>query len=172
MRAGEGRFLPLLPAFLFAPRGPAPRYALGAAALVVGGHLLLSLAVALLLPQPPRPDFGAPAGLAGIAFLFFGLVVFAPLVETLIMSAPLLLIDRFAGRAPAVLASAAGWGVAHSLAAPGWGLIVWWGFLIFSVAFLVWRRRGGYWAGIGIAAAIHGLNNLLPALAVIASLPR
>ena len=170
-KAGEGRFLPLLPAFLFVPRSPALRYAATAAGLVLAGHLLLSLIVALLLPQPPRPDFGVPQGWMGIAFLLFGLVVFAPLVETLIMSVPLLVLDRFAGPVPAVIASATGWGLAHSLAVAGWGLIVWWGFLIFSIAFLIWRRRG-YWAGIGVAATIHALNNLVPALALILAAPR
>ena len=63
------------------------------------------------------------------------------------------------------MTSAVGWGIAHALAAPAWGLVIWWPFLIFSTVFVVWRERG-FWAGVGMASAVHGLNNLIPALAI------
>ena len=95
----------------------------------------------------------------------FLLVAFAPLLETLIMAGFLALFLRFLPPAGAILLSAAGWGVAHSLEALGWGLVIWWPFLIFSTLFVVWRQRG-FWAGFGVAAATHALQNLGPALKV------
>jgi hypothetical protein len=58
--------------------------------------------------------------------------------------------------------------VAHSLAAPAWGLVIWWPFLIFSTLFVVWRQRG-FLAGVGVAAAAHALQNLAPALLLATS---
>ena len=65
----------------------------------------------------------------------------------------------------AVAVSAAGWGIAHSLQAPAWGLVIWWPFLIFSTLYLAWRPRGVAIA-LAVAATAHGLHNLLPALTV------
>jgi membrane protease YdiL (CAAX protease family) len=96
---------------------------------------------------------------------FFLLVVFAPFVETLIMAGFLSLLLRFMSPAAAILTSALGWGVAHSLQAIGWGLVIWWPFLIFSTLYVVWRQRG-VWAGLGVAAATHALQNTGPALLV------
>jgi hypothetical protein len=59
-----------------------------------------------------------------------------------------------------VLTSAAGWGGPFA-PAPVWGLVIWWPFLIFSTLFVVWRQRG-FWAGVGVAAATHALQNLGP----------
>jgi hypothetical protein len=109
-----------------------------------------------------QPAF--PAG----ATALFALVIFAPLVETLIMVAVLLGLLRLVSPAKAVLLSALGWGVAHSLAAPAWGLVIWWPFLIFSTLFVAWRRQGFARAAL-LVAAVHGLHNLLPALMVASS---
>ena len=93
------------------------------------------------------------------------LVVFAPLLETLIMAGFLSLLLRFMPPAAAILVSAAGWAIAHSLQAVGWGLVIWWPFLIFSTLYVVWRQRG-FWAGVGVAATTHALQNLGPGLVV------
>ena len=63
----------------------------------------------------------------------------------------------------AVLVSAVGWGIAHSLAAPAWGLVIWWPFLIFSTLYVTWRQHSLI-AGLAMPAAVHGLQNILPAL--------
>jgi membrane protease YdiL (CAAX protease family) len=89
------------------------------------------------------------------------LVLFAPLVETLIMAAVLSLLARFLSPTRAVLASALLWGIAHSLQATVWGFVVWWPFLIFSTLYLVWRERS-IWAAIGVAATTHAVQNLVP----------
>ena len=151
--------LPILPAALLEPRRPLVAVALGALTAFVPTVLLAAL-VLWLLPGGERPQFAMDG-----AFALFGLVVFAPVVETLIMGTVLLVLLRLLGPTAAIVASAAGWGIAHSLAAPIWGLIIWWPFLIFSTLFVVWRSRS-LGAAFAVPAAVHALHNLGPALAV------
>ncbi len=125
--------------------------------------IALSWLTAELMPHVARPEFDVGGGLA-----LFLLVVFAPITETLIMAGVLTLLLRFTRPPLAILLSAAGWGIAHSLAAPAWGLVIWWPFLIFSTLFVVWRERG-FFAGVGVAAAAHALQNLGPALLLATS---
>ena len=96
---------------------------------------------------------------------FFMLVVFAPFVETLIMAGFLSLLLRFFSPTTSILISALAWGAAHSSMALGWGLVIWWPFLIFSTLYVVWRQRG-FWAAVGIAATTHALQNMAPGLVV------
>jgi hypothetical protein len=151
--------LPFLPRQLLEPRRPL-------AAILIGGltALLPSLALAMLVqwlfPMEPGPKFEM-AGMVAIV----GLVVFAPIAETLIMGAALLILLRLVSPTAAVLISSATWGVLHSLAAPIWGLIIWWPFLIFSTLFVVWRSRS-LAAAFAVPAAVHALQNLGPALVV------
>ncbi len=128
--------------------------------LTIVGSLALSYVSQAAAPGLATPEFPIKGWLA-----LFALVVFAPFVETLIMAGFLSLFLRFMRPAYAVLLSAAGWGIAHSLQYIGWGLVIWWPFLIFSTLFVVWRQRG-VWAGIGVAAATHALQNLGPGLLV------
>jgi len=128
--------------------------------LSFGGSVLLSLTAQGLAPQLAKPEFALSGPL-----MFFLLTVFAPVTETLIMALVLTLLACFIPPTAAVLASALLWGVAHSLQAPIWGLIIWWPFLIFSTLFLVWRQRG-IWVGVAVAASAHALHNLGPALIV------
>ncbi len=151
--------LRLLPAPLREPRRAWLAILIGAA-LTILGSLLLAWGVTSIAPTLDKPDFPTRGALA-----FALLVLFAPLIETLIMAAVLSLLARFLSPTLAVLASAALWGVAHSLQAPMWGLIIWWPFLIFSTLFLVWRQRG-IWVGLAVAATAHALQNLGPALIV------
>ena len=96
---------------------------------------------------------------------FFMLVAFAPFIETLIMAGLLSLLLRFLSPATSILVSALAWGAAHSSMALGWGLVIWWPFLIFSTLYVVWRQRG-FWIAVGIAATTHALQNLAPGLVV------
>ena len=125
--------------------------------------LALSWLTAELMPQVARPEFDV----GGAAALLL-LVLFAPIVETLIMAGLLVVLLRFVGPPVAILISAGAWGIAHSLAAPVWGLVIWWPFLIFSTLFVVWRQRG-FLAGAGVAAAAHALQNLGPAVILATS---
>ena len=128
--------------------------------LSFGGSVLLSWAAQSLAPALGKPSFPMTGW---VAFLL--LAVFAPLLETLIMAAVLSFLTRFLSPTVAILASALLWGVAHSLQAPVWGLVIWWPFLIFSTLYVVWRQRG-VWAGIAVAATTHALQNVGPALLV------
>ncbi len=122
--------------------------------------ILLAIVAQTLLPEAPAPQFEVN-GLVALS----ALVVFAPFVETLIMGAVLLLLTTVLRAEWAVLVSAIGWGIAHSLAAPVWGLIIWWPFLIFSTLFLTWRKRSLLLAFL-VPMGAHAYQNLLPALLI------
>ncbi len=156
-RLFDGPPLGWLPAALREPRRPALAIALGWA-LTFFPSIALSWASQALFPALARPHFAVDGPLA-----LFLLVVFAPVTETLIMGGLLSLLLRFLPPAAAVIASAAAWGIAHSLAAPVWGLTIWWPFLIFSTLFVVWKQRG-WWHAAALVASVHALQNLLPAL--------
>jgi hypothetical protein len=123
--------------------------------------LVLAAAAQWLLPNAERPSFEV-GGIETVALL----VLFAPLVETLVMAAVLELLLRFLPKAAAILASAIGWGVAHSLAAPAWGLVIWWPFLIFSTLYVTWSKRS-LLAALAIVFAVHALQNLGPSLLLL-----
>jgi membrane protease YdiL (CAAX protease family) len=153
-----------LPAALAEPRHPLKAIAFGWILCVVGG-LALSAASQILFPHLATPQFPRVPAL----LLLFMLVIFAPLVETLIMAAALELMLRL--KMPPALAtglSALGWGVAHSLQAPAWGLVIWWPFLIFSTLYVTWSRRS-IWTGVAIVFAVHALQNLGPSLLLLRS---
>ncbi|MDB5694648.1 MAG: hypothetical protein JWN21_191 [Sphingomonas bacterium] len=159
---GRPRALAFLPRFLFADTGPVWRYVLFAWPVVALPALALAWLASRLASGLAGPDLGG-----GPQWMVFaGVVLFSPIVETLMMSGPVALIDRWRGPLVAVVGSALLWGVLHSLLAARWGLVVWWPFLIFSIAYLTWRPRG-YWPAIGVAAAIHVLNNAAPILALL-----
>ncbi|HUG46143.1 MAG TPA: hypothetical protein VMK31_06490 [Sphingomicrobium sp.] len=122
--------------------------------------LLLGFIATTLLPeaQPPQFDVEGPAAIVA-------LVLFAPIAETLIMGAALLFLLLFLPPTAAIIVSAVGWGIAHSMLAPMWGLIIWWPFLIFSTLFVAWRVRSLALA-FAIPMCVHALQNLLPALLI------
>lgn len=146
-------YLRFLPNFLFDASGSKPGYVVRAWLLTLVPSLALSALVSALAPAAEQPDLPTQGFAAVLA-----IVLFAPLVETLAMAPPLLLFARLFGAGPAVLLSAAGWGIVHSLAAPIWGLVVWWPFLVLSIAFLTWRSVGLVTA-LAMTAAIHAAHN-------------
>ena len=125
--------------------------------------LLLSVLVSSLLPQAAGPTFPVNGWYTVVL-----LVGFAPLIETLIMAAALEILLLALPARLAIIASSIGWGLAHSWAAPVWGLVIWWPFLIFSTLYVTWRGQGRAIA-MGIVFAVHALNNLGPALLLLAS---
>lgn len=155
--------LRFLPALLF--RSDRPWLTIPLAwLLTLAGSFVLGLAIAYLVPEAEEPDLGNSA-----IVVFIGVVILSPLIESLIMGG---LIDMLMQRLrawQAVLVSAAGWGVVHSLFAPAWGLIIWWPFLIFSIIFVTWRPRG-LWFAVGMATLVHALQNSLPAIAIVMGL--
>ena len=151
--------LRLLPGAVREPRRAWLAILIGAA-LTLAGSLALSAIATLFAPTLATPDF-AQRGLIAFVLLF----AFAPLFETLIMAAVLSLLARFLSPTLAVLVSAALWGIAHSLQAAAWGLVIWWPFVIFSTLYMVWRERSVL-AALAVATATHALQNLLPALKI------
>ena len=145
---------------LFEPRRPLRAVLVGWAATTIPA-LLLSLMVSSLMPNVAGPGF-EDVGPAMAAKL----VIVAPLLETLIMAAVLEILLLVLPPKYAVIASSLGWGIAHSLMAPAWGLVIWWPFLIFSTLYVTWRGEGRALA-IGIVFAVHALNNLGPALLLL-----
>ena len=120
-----------------------------------------------LLPQAEGPTFDV-TGPSTVLLL----VLFAPFIETLIMAAAIEVMLRL--KIPplaAIVLSAIGWGVAHSSAAPAWGLVIWWPFLIFSTLYVTWSKRST-WAAIGIVFAVHSLQNLGPSLLLLSESAR
>ena len=125
--------------------------------------LLLSVLAQWLLPAVERPMF-VVSGLSTVILL----VIVSPLIETLIMAAVLELLLRFLPQVAAIALSAIGWGIAHSLVAPAWGLVIWWPFLIFSTLYVTWSKRS-IWMAVAIVFAVHALQNLGPALLLLRS---
>ena len=123
----------------------------------------LAAIAARLLPNAASPDLPNKGMIAIIA-----IVIISPLLETMIMAAVievgLLILPPLA----VVVLSSIGWGIAHSLGAPAWGLVIWWPFLIFSTLYVTWRGEGRVQA-IAIVFAVHALNNLGPALLLLRS---
>lgn len=166
MQAPAPAYLRWLPAFVGDTEHPKASYIVKAwlltlipsLALAIGGGWLFGL----LFGEAQGPSF-PQAG----AMLVFMLVVFAPVVETLIMVGPLLILNRLFGPSAAAALSAAGWGIAHSLQAPMWGLVIWWAFFVFSAIILAWRKKSLI-TGILIVMCVHAMQNAVPAALLIA----
>lgn len=161
-RAGRGP-IGFLPALLFRDRDPL-RAILVAWLIAIAGSTAIGFAISQLVSGGAGPDLGI--GDAPAPVLLIGLALVSPVAETLLMGALLALLLRFCRPWVAAVASAAAWGVAHSLLAPWWGAVIWWPFLIFSTMFITWRARG-FWTACVIASAVHILQNTGPALALV-----
>ena len=154
-----GRPLDWLPRDLLEPRNPY-------ASVIVGWVVTFPVSIALAgLIHFVAPDAKAPELPISGSLAIFLLVIFSPVVETLLMAGGLSLLLRFMAPRWAVLASAAGWGAAHSLAAPAWGLIIWWPFLVFSTLFVTWRERSMSHA-LAVPMITHALQNLPSAILI------
>ena len=146
-------YLTWLPRFLFTPDTIPERYIGKAWLTSLLPSVALSAFVSLVVPEASYPSFRIDGPMAILLAVIIG-----PILETFLMIPLLLVLDRLFGPGAAVVGSALLWGVLHSLSAPAWGLIIWWLFLILSIAFLTWRR-----VGIGkaflVVFAIHALQN-------------
>jgi hypothetical protein len=165
LSAGDrgGNLLNFLPRPVREPQRPLLALAL-AWLLTYPLSIALAGVVSVMIPDAPQPQFDMSGATALIL-----LVVFAPVVETLIMGGVLLILLRLVRPPVAVLLSALGWGIAHSMGAPTWGLVIWWPFLIFSTLFVTWRSRG-LLAAFAMPAIAHGLHNL-PSAFLVAYFP-
>jgi len=133
--------------------------------------LVPSLVIAMILgltgviTEETGPEFKGPA-----LGLFIGLIIIAPPLETLLMGGGLWILS-FITKRPVRLAviSAILWAGMHSLIAPAWGLGVIWPFFVFSCCYLSWRRHS-WLRAILVTSCVHAFQNILPAIAAIATL--
>jgi len=157
---GRPAYLRFLPDFLFRVDENRARFVVKAWLLALVPSLLLSILVSLLAPNAQPVEIPLRGNLLPLMILL--LVVIGPLLETLMMTPVVLGMNRVAGAGPAVVANAVLWGILHSLQRPIWGLVVWWPFLVLSIALLTWRPRG-LGTAIVIVTCIHGLQNSVTA---------
>ncbi len=158
---GRPAYLAWLPRFLFETDSVVPRYIAKAWLTALLPSVALSALVRLAAADAAAPQFPGEAGSLILFVVFVG-----PILETLILALPLLALNRLLGPGPAVIGSALLWAVAHSLVVATWGLVIWWPFPIMSIAFLTWRREGLLMA-LGVAFAIHALQNGLAVLLIV-----
>jgi hypothetical protein len=118
-----------------------------------------------VITEETGPEFKGPA-----LGLLIGMVLISPPLETLLMGGGLWILS-FITKRPVRLAviSAFIWAGVHSLFAPAWGLGVIWPFFVFSCSYLGWRRRS-WRRAILVTSCVHAFQNILPAIAVIATL--
>jgi hypothetical protein len=160
MTRGDGlRALSFLPKPIREGRN-APLSVIAAWATSFFPSIALAYLLSLVFPNAAHPEFNLPP-----ALVLFAVVIFAPVIETLIMGTVLLVLLRFVSPVTAILVSAVGWGVAHSLQVPIWGLTIWWPFLVLSTLFVAWRERS-LWAAFTLPMIAHALQNLPPALLI------
>jgi hypothetical protein len=133
--------------------------------------LVPSLIIALILgltgviTEDTGPEFQGPA-----LGLLIGLVVISPPLETLLMGGGIWILSFITKRQVRLaVMSAFVWAGVHSLIAPAWGLGVIWPFFVFSCSYLSWRRRS-LWRAILVTSCVHAFQNILPSIAVIATL--
>jgi hypothetical protein len=160
VRLFDDNFLRFFPAPMREPRR-AWLAILTAWVLSIAGSLALATISQAIAPHQPKLDIpNLPPWT-----LLFSFVVFAPVVETLIMAGFISLFLRFMRPSHAIILSSIGWGIAHSAQVAGWGLVIWWPFLIFSTLFVVWRQIG-WWVAVGVVTVTHMLQNLGPGLMI------
>jgi membrane protease YdiL (CAAX protease family) len=129
--------------------------------LTIAGSFVLGALVTQVAGDGVGPDLGK----APPVVLLIGLALVSPLIETLLMGGIIDLLRRWIGAWQAAVASAAIWGVLHSLLASWWGAVIWWPFLMFSIVWLTWRPRG-FWIATALVTSVHVLQNLGPAIAI------
>lgn len=132
-----------------------PAYAIGLALQVLLDPSALEAVEKAVLPE----DVPFPV-------LFIGIVVFAPLVETLMMVG-IFALCRWAGlSAPVMVAvQVVIWAALHGLQAWAWAFAPAWLFFVFSIVWLTQRQRSAARAYL-FTSGVHATNNLLPMLAL------
>ena len=162
----EQKRQPRLLALLFDNQISMRKYILrtGLISLVPSLIFVMILGLTGVITEETGPDFeGSALG------LLIGLIIFGPLFETLLMAGGLRILSFITKRQVRLaVMSAFVWAGVHSLVAPTWGLGVIWPFFVFSCCYLSWRRRS-WWRAILVTSCVHAFQNILPAIAVIAT---
>jgi hypothetical protein len=146
--------------FLFNTRQPFWRYCLVAYPLALIPSLFLSAAWYWFSEVSGVKLTPAPVVSPYFATTFFLVVVFSPVLETLLLVFFIYIFSKVTNRNLVIAwLSALLWACMHGAVAGAWFFGVVWNFFIFSCAYLAWRRHSfakGYFA----AALIHALINL------------
>ena len=147
-------YLRFLPSFVFEPDSSPFRYVSRALLLSILPAIAITAILAMLFPSAAS----APSRDVSHVAVVLGVVVIAPILETALLGAILLILQRFVGPAPSVVVSSILWGILHGSVAARWGIAMSWSFLIFSMAFATWQRVGVL-KGFGVSFTIHALQN-------------
>lgn len=124
------------------------------------GYLMSAWAYLAHVRRPPRAFY-----LRGGAQDIIGLLVFAPLIESLVLVGVFELVRRV--RAPVVAQVIVAALLISALHAARWwphAVIVLPSFCIQTAAYLYWRERGPWKNAFWVLVSIHALHNLIPAL--------
>lgn len=148
-----------MPLFLKNTNMPARRYIILAWVIAFFPTLLISAVVQSifetkndLMGQGKVPAF----------IVFIGMVVFAPVVETIIMAIVIWILRRFTRKDfKIIIFSAIFWAILHSLSWLPWGFIIFWPFIVFSAAYVYWSRKSVIKA-LMITTCIHAMVNFIP----------
>jgi hypothetical protein len=134
--------------------------------------LLPSIAIGMVLAatgvvnEKTGPSFEGGPWLLVLASVWF----IGPALETLLMSLILWVLSFFTRRMVLLaVMSALIWAVLHSLAAPVWGLVIFWPFFIFSCSYLAWRQKA-WWRAVWVTCCVHMFQNFIPGIVIAATL--
>ena len=162
--------------FLKDTSGSKALYILRTAALTLTGAFAAIFLYGLLVyalvgfddPSVMQADSGPDFPTDQVFVLIFLVVIFSPIVETLIMWPIIAGLKRLTSSYWSIaLISAFIWAVFHSTMWLIWGFIIFWPFLLMSMAFLNWQKVSNahaYW----MTCAIHMTHNSVAAALMIA----
>lgn len=150
-----------LVARLLSPKVPLWRYSLEAWPIaLIPSVLLFVLASGLLALAGVSLESVAPPAREVSVSTFLGVVIFAPIVETLVLIGGIKILGSISSRHAAVaMMSALAWGFFHGIFGALWFFGTVWSFFVFSCAYLAWRSQS-FKAGFIAASVPHALINL------------
>ncbi len=148
--------------FLFSNNESKIIYSLKASILSFSITIPIAFITAAFIVLPDEgPDIGFSFADA------FGLILFSPIVETLLMIPMIILISTFSKNIMVIAGiTALIWSLLHSSAYPLWGVFTFVPFIIFSVGFQVWKKESTLSGGI-TAFLIHALHNCYVIFSVV-----
>lgn len=153
--------------FLFSPSVPLGRYCLIAFPLILIPSATISLMARQIFQWAGvNVDLiSAPERQVSLSE-FLGSVLFAPVVETLLLSLTIAVLSSLTSRTFFVaMASGIVWGCVHGAFGFLWFFGTAWSFFVFSCAYLHWRKQS-YGQGFLSAAIPHAMLNLAAMLAL------
>ena len=146
---------------LLSPKVSLWRYSLEAWPIaLIPSVLLIVLATGLFALAGVSLESIAPPAREVSILNFLGVVIFAPIVETLVLIGGIKILGNISRR-PVVVAmmSALVWGLLHGSFGALWFFGTVWSFFVFSCAYLAWRCQS-FKAGFIAASVPHALVNL------------